>query len=561
MKYSIISAHILLLLTLIVITGVSTFGAGVQVDSLKQLLVKTTESSEKRVDLLNELGYEYWIIDSKQSVAYGDKALQLAEELNYPTGIARAKRILGVAQWTLGQLKPALQNLTASKKLFKQLGDNEGVADCIMNKGMIYAEIKDYGQAMKLYDRAIEIYSSLNLDGRIATTYSKIGMLYIETDQLLSARKYLTDALNIHSDNNFTYGMAESHKNLAKLLIKQGELDMAFHHLRKATRLSTSINDKDGLVSIMVQSGKYFRLQGNFDASEAHLVQALKMANDKQLRDYKLEAYHELKKLNEEHGNLKESLNYYGKYSALKDSIYGIEKSKQIAALEYENELTEKSNELKHMREKEKKNTLIKWLLIISIVVVLGLSIFLYWGLHTKNKKQNELIRSRKEANQVAMENQRMRQEELEQEIEFKNKELAAYTLFFVQKNQLITELKDQVAQIKIAKGNAKQKKIDKLNRELRQQQIIDKDWNDFKRLFEGIHSDFDVKLKNLYPDLSPGDLKLCKLIRLDLNIQQTAEILGISPESVKTARYRLRKKLHLSTDDDLLSQIIKITS
>jgi len=78
---------------------------------------------------------------------------------------------------------------------------------------------------------------------------------------------------------------------------------------------------------------------------------------------------------------------------------------------------------------------------------------------------------------------------------------------------------------------------------------------------FEQVHQHFFTRLKEACPDLSSAELKLCALIRLNLNMKESATILGISPTSVKTARYRLRKKLNLSQEESILDYLLKIES
>ncbi len=87
----------------------------------------------------------------------------------------------------------------------------------------------------------------------------------------------------------------------------------------------------------------------------------------------------------------------------------------------------------------------------------------------------------------------------------------------------------------------------------------IDKDWNNFKLYFENVHREFFIRLNQDFPDLTPNELKLAALIRLNLNIKESALILGISPESVKTARYRLRKKLNLEQETSILNFFLEL--
>ena len=76
---------------------------------------------------------------------------------------------------------------------------------------------------------------------------------------------------------------------------------------------------------------------------------------------------------------------------------------------------------------------------------------------------------------------------------------------------------------------------------------------------FESINKNFYARLKQAYPDISPNDLKISALIKMGLSIKEMADILNISADSVKTARYRLRKKLQLNTEDNLTDFILNL--
>ena len=59
--------------------------------------------------------------------------------------------------------------------------------------------------------------------------------------------------------------------------------------------------------------------------------------------------------------------------------------------------------------------------------------------------------------------------------------------------------------------------------------------------------------MRSKFPDLTHGDLRLCALFKMGLGTKEVASILAISPDSVKTARYRLRKKLSIDQEEDLM--------
>ena len=529
------------------------------IDSLTRALDQVGKDQIERVDILNELGYRYWIVNSNQSVKYGTEALQLAEELSYSNGIAFAKRVLGVSYWTMGRPKLALENLTSAQQTYEEIDDLEGAANCLMNTGMVYADIGEFQRALEIYDKSIERFSKLNLNRRIATTFTKIGSVLLKTGQLEEAREYLTNALNMHSEDEYDYGISEAHNRLAILSLQENELELADYHIKKSMEIGQKVNDEDGLISNLILLGKLQRFQGNLEDSETQLLRALELAQKKKLQKYQLSTLGELKELRKQQGRLEESLHYYDAFNRLKDSIFDTDKSKQIAALEFGQELADKEQEIALLREREKNNKIINWSLGIGSLSLIVIGFLLLMNQRQRNNKKQELMASRQELSKTALENARLKEQELQQKLEFKNKELTSYTLNFVQKNELLQQLQSKINEAREAPAAKQSKLLEQLARSIRQHVNIDRDWEDFRRFFEKVHTNFFKILKDKHPDLSSNDLKICSLTRLNLNVKETASILGISPESAKTARYRLRKKLDMAPEEELLDYFLRL--
>jgi len=525
-----------------------------KMDSLQTLLAKEGLSKTSRVDILNDLGFEYWIVDTAESLRLGREALALAEASGYGPGQARAKRIIGVAHWAQGDPKKALENLSGAISAYENLGDDTGLANGYLNTGMVYADIHDYDKARKLYEMAISKFTALDLKDRIATAYTKMADILMAQNSRYDAKRFLDNALSIHTQFDFTYGMGEVHNRLGRLFIMEGELEQAEYHIRQSTILGMEVGDVDGHIGNLVLFGRLLRLQDNLEASKIHLDLALAQADTKNLKKYKLEALGELKLLMKQQGKWEESLGYYDRYITLKDSLFNTDKSKQIAALEFENELSEKDRQLEYLQEIKRSDSRIKWILVIGIAIIGLLAIFLVRSLDLKNRKQRELLVSKEHLSATALENQRLKQVELEHELHFKNKELAAYALNFVQKNELLERLYSQLREIRGATPKDQARALNQMERTLRQHRSLEKDWEDFKGYFDQVHGRLLANLKEKFPQLSGNDLKVAALARLNLNIKETSNILGISPESAKTARYRLRKKLDMGPEDDLFS-------
>jgi len=303
------------------------------------------------------------------------------------------------------------------------------------------------------------------------------------------------------------------------------------------------------------------RLQGKQEEARLELEKALDVAEARRLKKYQLLALQELKLLEKQDGNLEKALLYYDDYISLKDSIYDTNKSKQIAALEFANELEDKDKEVAMLHERERLDSYIKWGLLAGVISLTVISLLIIHNQRQQSARNKELMASREALAKSALENAHLREKELQNQLDFKNRELTAYALNFMQKNDLLQELQEKLKALKQGNPALQKKSLTELENLIRSHSSIDRDWEDFKMVFEEVHPDFHMRLVENHPDLSANDLKICALTRLNLNIKETAGILNISPESVKTARYRLRKKLGLGPEEELLPYLLRLES
>lgn len=70
-----------------------------------------------------------------------------------------------------------------------------------------------------------------------------------------------------------------------------------------------------------------------------------------------------------------------------------------------------------------------------------------------------------------------------------------------------------------------------------------EQDWEIFETNFNQVHEHFFKKLKEEFPDLTPGDLKLAAYLKMNLTSKEIAPLLNISIRGVENKRYRLRMK------------------
>jgi len=141
----------------------------------------------------------------------------------------------------------------------------------------------------------------------------------------------------------------------------------------------------------------------------------------------------------------------------------------------------------------------------------------------------------------------------LEAAVRTKKKAQKKIALNIIQKNEVLTRLKNEIDQIKskpeneIKYGDLNILKIliiDHLN--------LDKERQSLYNYIQELNINFYKNLEKKYPVLSEKEKRLCALLRLHLSSKEIASILGISYKSVEVNRYRLRKKMNLKKEEKL---------
>ena len=209
------------------------------------------------------------------------------------------------------------------------------------------------------------------------------------------------------------------------------------------------------------------------------------------------------------------------------------------------------------------------------IYFILTLSLLRFWYLRFQKKytQEKEMLQQESQKEIDERENQiaaisrskkeeviKLKNEKLKAEIDFKNKELASSTLHLINKNQLLSEIKQGLQKAQELEPSEKLPKtidglIDKINVSIEQ----DSDWEKFQIHFDHVHGDFSRRLREKHQNLSPQDLKIAAYLRMNLSSKEIAQLLNISLRGVEKARYRLRKKMELDRSINLTQYILQL--
>ncbi|MEM9023026.1 MAG: triple tyrosine motif-containing protein, partial [Bacteroidota bacterium] len=206
---------------------------------------------------------------------------------------------------------------------------------------------------------------------------------------------------------------------------------------------------------------------------------------------------------------------------------------------------------------------------LVLLCVILGL-ILVPRRQYEKEKaqlrsEQEETLKQKELQHEKALEQSeraimKLRNEKLRSEVSHKNSELASATMHLVQKGEMLHTIRNELIKAQESTVAPKvQQVLRQIIRMINADGQLDRDWDQFERYFDQVHVNFLQRLRENFPELTPKDIKLCAYLRINLSTKEIAPLMNISVRGVEISRYRLRKKLGLEKEDNLVEFITQV--
>lgn len=513
-----------------------------------------------------------------------------------------------------GDYETSLKSFNQILSKAKATNNKEIIVQTVLNKGLLYYRLNDLEKALNLYFEALELSNEYKQTQLFNSIYNNIGIVYSINDNYEKAYEYFQKALQVSQQRNDTIRVGINYVNLANLNVDFNYYKKAHEYLNEAEKIFlkykqihflaplysiegniyfkeqryklSKLSHQKGLsylkkhtdlfyeADFNTQLAKSFLELDNIDSALFHLEHALDVSKDVKNKDLLIQVTELLGQTYKQAGKTKEALRYYQEAIALKDSLL-IEKSqKWVSESQMRYEFGKKEQEISFLERKNKLYLIIGLLVFVTILITAFFIIYSLRNRNIKTKQRNAILKQEKELHQLELQKSEaenkclveemraneeishMKQEKLKQEIEHKNRELASNALHVVNKNNILSEIKDSLKTIECENQNEISNKLRSISRLIDSNMTLDNDWESFKLHFEEVHGEFFKKLAASHDDLSQGDLRLCAYLLINLNPKEIAQILNISPDSVRKRKQRLREKLALNKDHDLVEYL-----
>ncbi len=481
----------------------------------------------------------YWgMSDYKQAMEYAEKSKELAKNLDYQKELAKAYRMCGMVYADIENHKKSSEAFYQSLKIYEQIGDKLGIEEALGDIGSVNFHQLNFDKALEFFNLSLQMARKQNNLKGIARGLNNVAAVYEAINDYEKATKYFEEANKINKQLGNKQREAINNMNLGITYMNLNKYDKSLYYFSQADSLFIELTNLTMQIKCWIGYANYYFSVGDDKSGIKYATRALDKAKALDNKNFIYDATDILNKL---YLSRKDTSNAY-KYMQIKylakDSLRLKENRLNLTKHELEYEFAKKEEKAKH---KQQRNKLYVSLLIISLLIILIIIILVL--LNQRIKTKNALIE----------------QQNLEHELEMKNKEMTTNVMSLMKKNEMLSILSNKLIELKnkAVKPEVKQA-VTKIALEL--QKTADAEiYKEFEYRFNQIHVGFYDKLLKDYPDLTPGELRLCAFLRLNMSTKDISELTGQVPSSLETARYRLRKKLGISnTKENLITFLTK---
>jgi tetratricopeptide (TPR) repeat protein len=411
------------------------------------------------------------------------------------------------------------------------------------NKGMLFYESKtDVNKALSFFKKAYSISLSEKSNFHIEYILNNYGVALMNEGDLDHARKKFLKAIEYCQQLKNKEQESAVWNNLGVCYIIMQQTDSAEYCLKRSFSIALETKTKEDEANRAAYLGTFYQNNEQYDKALYYLNFA--KTNISSLKTYyaKSFVFKSLSKTYERMKEFEKAIEYQKTYIQYRDSIDFTNFSKQLVSIEYNSKIKEieKKNALESAKTKSERYTEKLWYTIsLLFVIVLGV---VAWTIVLRLRHKSKL--SDIERIKVSLEKQK-----LELELESNEREVAAKSMFLLEKDNLISKvikvLKSATAKLKPSDSVVIQEIIHELTHSLN-----NKSWEEFEFRFSKVHPHFYKNLEKEFPNLSSNEKKLAAFLFMNLSTKEISTITGQTIHSINVARTRLRKKLNIVNEN-----------
>jgi tetratricopeptide (TPR) repeat protein len=462
-----------------------------------------------------------------EAIEIGEQIVKRAEKEDMQLEIADGRTIMAVAYASGGDFDNSSKLYFENLKLFEKLDEKYLIASTLGNIATDFIELQNYDKALEYLNRSLEIGMEINNNVIIADQYTNLAALYYTGyHDLEKSIDYFNKSIILAEKIDDPYLQALNLLNIGHLYSEMNYIDSSMFYIFKSINLFPQYNNSVLLADCYIALSNNYISQNNINLSKDYALKGYQIGNDFQNIQTIYNAANLLQKISFMESD---SLSAY-KFMEIKfnaqDSLYFMQNQNELFKLEFQ------YNQDKSIKEQKIKQ--LKMLLVFGFIVISLISgLIISFLIHSRQK--------------IRIKNILLEKEKTDADFKYKSKELSLNLISLLKKNELISEIINNLNELeKIKSYEEINRSVKRLNQNIKHH-FDDKLIQEFSTQFKESNIDFYNKLIEKFPSLTKSELKLCAYLRLNMSTKEIITLTGQSSETLDKARYRLRKKLGLT--------------
>ncbi|MGM0619425.1 MAG: tetratricopeptide repeat protein [Bacteroidota bacterium] len=530
--------------------------------------------AEKGKELLNQINYaqgeqKYLLI--KAQIAYYDDRYK--DALSYLDSLGRilspdiASPDLGryyslkaLVNTYLGYQELAIEMNLKSISVCEELSDFSGMSVCYNAIGKTYLDQGNNELAELYLNRAFDINQKTSDKKALGMILINKGNLKIAQDSLDEAMELFSNAYDLYLELGDLRRIAISLYNIAKVQSKVGEFTYAVTNLDESLDIFYKLDEKYGQAMAYELKSDIYNKTGEYSHAIEFGEITLNISTQINSQALQIEAYLQLSQAHKNNGDYFKALGFYENYHSTKTDLELKNNAKRIAEIEYQAQLKANEKDIQLLNQRNRARTLQVYILIAfaGIILLSTMGLLLFLRLKNKNLRQKQEILEKKN-HLIDLENKVFEKDKkmLENDLELKNKELASRALALIQLNETLKNVGAKMNEFQSGSQTEK-RQIKGILNEIKNA-THHNIWEEFDLAFSNVHNRFYEKLFEICPNLSATEIKIAALLKLNLSTKEIAAISFKTESSIKTARHRLRQKLNIGDNDNLVAFLLRL--
>jgi len=425
-----------------------------------------------------------------------------------------------------------------------QIGREHNIDKLIMaayhGMGRVYNELEEYDKALDVLLKGLEIAKNDSVLRDEAIFYNAIGVSYQRLEEYEKALNCFDMFYQRSAVRGDTLSMVYASVNTGEVYRLSGNYEKAEEYYKKAESLNTHQQDPQAKAAILGNISNIYTSTGDYEKAIDYLKRSINVCyNSDGLSTYLLEDYQSIVDNYAALSRFDSAYVYYKQYIDFRDSVYESDRIRTIDNLLSEYKIAENEAQTKILTQKLRNRTLI---LIFSISIS-ALIILLLLLIYSRYKLKIRVYEKETKA--------------LNLTIDEKNRELVTRVMDQNRQNEVYEEINSTLASLEKNEDVESLKEyLKSLKHSLSKKEKVGMGWDSFKLHFEQVHPEFFNKLMDECEALTQNDLRICAYIKLNLSTKDIANILNVSDRAVQTSRYRIKKKLNLPVEVNLMKYI-----